>query len=747
MTSPSPDRLFLLLLLAALVAFYFPGLLPGRILLPVDILCSALPWSATAGCAGVTPANPIISDQVFQFFPWRSVVRAGGWGAVFWNPYNFGGSPLLANGQSALLYPPNWLHLLLPPAWSYVLLAMLRTALALGFTWLFARRHVSAPAAALAAAAYGFSYTFVFSLGFPLGDAVSLMPALFWALDARRWWALAAATALELLAGQPETALVVFLAAGAYFLARWPSRCDLLRAAGAVLLGALVAAPQIFLLLQYLGQSAASRLRAEYNPLFYSAHTLLEFLTPEFFGTSSPAQRWASNEGGYFGFLPALLVLGWALSSPRKAARNPFLWIFLGSLAFIYRVPPLAWLLQLPHLRTIFVTKFWAGATFAGAMLAAFAWDDFLERRIRFSLLLLLSLAGGLLLLFARWHFRDFINALGLVSFENWVLLKFGFFLALSLLALRFRPSLAVVVLLVESYVYLGRYNTAAPVSLLYPRTPVVDFLRRDPERARIMGDGVLPPNTSAVFGLEDVRGYDAVTSWAYFRYMTAIDPSFPDLWPRLNLNAAAPNRETLYLRDRFERPLQEWGRGYRDFLRRVYYWNDRLARVERPALLDLLNVKYFLVSHGGKPPPGTENYRLAYSGEVDAWENPNRLPRAFVVSAWEPVADEESALTAIRHPNFDPRKTAILCCGPPNPPLPTPNPQEFRAAEILSYTAGEVVIRATGPGALVLADASYPGWRAEGYAIYRADYLFRAVLLPAGAHTLRFYYRPSLDF
>ena len=63
--------------------------------------------------------------------------------------------------------------------------------------------------------------------------------------------------------------------------------------------------------------------------------------------------------------------------------------------------------------------------------------------------------------------------------------------------------------------------------------------------------------------------------------------------------------------------------------------------------------------------------------------------------------------------------------------------------AEILSYRPDEVVIRATGPGRLVLADTWYPGWRAEGYQIDLVDGLLRGVQIPAGTHTVRFSYHP----
>jgi membrane protein YfhO len=53
-----------------------------------------------------------------------------------------------------------------------------------------------------------------------------------------------------------------------------------------------------------------------------------------------------------------------------------------------------------------------------------------------------------------------------------------------------------------------------------------------------------------------------------------------------------------------------------------------------------------------------------------------------------------------------------------------------------------------TAPGLLVLADSYYPGWRAfvddEEVAIRPVNHLFRGVPLPAGAHRVRFEYRPA---
>src|SRR5207237_8189875 len=97
-----------------------------------------------------------------------------------------------------------------------------------------------------------------------------------------------------------------------------------------------MALPQLLPELNYVLSSAASYFRDQYKPLYSSPRSLLEFLTPEFFGTSAPVHRWGSHEGGFFGLAPFLLALSFLSSSPNAAARNPWTWAFLINLAFIY---------------------------------------------------------------------------------------------------------------------------------------------------------------------------------------------------------------------------------------------------------------------------------------------------------------------------------------------------------------------------------------------------------------------------
>jgi hypothetical protein len=78
----------------------------GKALGPFDQIRAMAPWN---GPAPEQPWDVLQADGVLQFYPWRDLVlQAWGSGTMpFWNPYELAGYPLLANSQSAALYPPH----------------------------------------------------------------------------------------------------------------------------------------------------------------------------------------------------------------------------------------------------------------------------------------------------------------------------------------------------------------------------------------------------------------------------------------------------------------------------------------------------------------------------------------------------------------------------------------------------------------------------------------------------------------
>jgi hypothetical protein len=78
----------------------------GEAIGPFDQIQQMAPWN---GPKPTQPWDVLQADAVLQFYPWRDLVlKSWGQGEVpLWNPYELAGYPLLANSQSAALYPPH----------------------------------------------------------------------------------------------------------------------------------------------------------------------------------------------------------------------------------------------------------------------------------------------------------------------------------------------------------------------------------------------------------------------------------------------------------------------------------------------------------------------------------------------------------------------------------------------------------------------------------------------------------------
>jgi hypothetical protein len=132
-------------------------------------------------------------------------------------------------------------------------------------------------------------------------------------------------------------------------------------------------------------------------------------------------------------------------------------------------------------------------------------------------------------------------------------------------------------------------------------------------------------------------------------------------------------------------------------------------------------------------------------------FENQAAAERAFFVRATGAVVEADAArcLRILRSPEFDPATMLLL----DRPGPDTPNDLAHGVASIQFGAYGPDVVRidvvADIPGFVVLTDAFYPGWTvdvdgAAAAAPLRADCFFRAVPVPAGAHSIVFRYAPA---
>jgi hypothetical protein len=128
-------------------------------------------------------------------------------------------------------------------------------------------------------------------------------------------------------------------------------------------------------------------------------------------------------------------------------------------------------------------------------------------------------------------------------------------------------------------------------------------------------------------------------------------------------------------------------------------------------------------------------------------YENRGALPRAFVVPEAVPLPDRPDVLSTLKTTDF--RRCVLLegYDGRSEEPAPIGS---FRPATIREYKPNHVALElaAGDPGYLVLTDIWFPGWTCtvdgRPAAVHRANFLFRAVELPRGAHQVVFTFTPA---
>ena len=254
-----------------------------------------------------------------------------------------------------------------------------------------------------------------------------------------------------------------------------------------------------------------------------------------------------------------------------------------------------------------------------------------------------------------------------------------------------------------ELIYYGAGFNPSLARPLYYPETPAIEFLRADRSAFRLLGLGwALGPDTGLVYGLDDARGQDFATVKRYEELVTGASGEFF-----------------------------------------FYAGPDRL-----PPSFAALGVKYVLADNPWKAPA---DFERVYRGEISVYRSKLFAGRALIPEGRE-TERPERILKRLRSKGFDPRETLLLEEEPLVPPrnaAKAPFPGRART-RIVSDSPDEVRIEASTPkpAFLLLLDTYFPGWKAEvdgsPAKIYRADYNFRAVALPAGTSEVRFRYEPA---
>jgi hypothetical protein len=284
------------------------------------------------------------------------------------------------------------------------------------------------------------------------------------------------------------------------------------------------------------------------------------------------------------------------------------------------------------------------------------------------------------------------------------------------------KAALALLVLAADVTLFAPAYQLRSSPRLYTDEPAAATFLRGDhsPYRKLTYFPSFLPDwnhakevltcNWGTVFGIEDANG----------------------------ANAQQERRYTDYLF--FEGAVDTSGGTFSD---------DTLFQADQP-VLHSLNVKYVLVPRPFTAAMG-EGFDKVYSNpHVTIYLNRNAYPRAYFADRAMGEDDPAKILKTVKARGFDGRRLALVEAWPA--PAPALSPPE--ASDEVHYTRrslNDIALATSTRGSrfLVLSEMFYPGWRAhvDGREIplYRANYLFRGLVVPAGRHEVTMRFRPPV--
>lgn len=754
---------FLLLTLLPL-AFTAGGFWKEKVVAPTVTLAGVAPWASPPLeeliLENSSPHNPLLLDPLVQMEPWRRAARAN----LLFNPAQGAGAALLANGQSAVLFPLELAARLLSPVRGATYLQAARLLLAVWGLFLLARRlGLSEISAVLAASVYLGGGFLQLWRGHPHSYVAALAPWIVFAAleitrrpNARAAVLLAVLGALAVFAGHPETLLHVVILAALVALPSLIARC---RRGGlafarrflgwttlAALLSLALAAPALLPFLENLQVSAEWELRQDRHlppvielPLAGSITRLapaasLRLLGDPFEGSWRGPENLAELGGGSVG-AAALVLLPLALLSARRR-KHALGWWLVGLLGLLVGAhllllsKPFGWL---PLLRTSLLKRLSLWWVLAAAVLVGLAVEAVLRRRRagkgesgsrgianKVALVALASSAGLALVLVGLKRWLPAASGQGWATMPLAGEMVIGLAAALAVVGLSLTRraatsqgrlgvpaalalGLLLLLLVAPRAALFSRWVPLSTSLSFYPETEAIREVRERAAGWRVTGiDAALVPHSAAFFGLEEVRAYDPMTFAPYQHFAERLGHKPHAGWQRV-LEPAGPAMDYLGVRYLFDHP----------------------TRAGRP---------------GGA---------LFYAGpDAVVYENPGALPRLFAPRRFRTFGEEAGALAAaLAIGDFADEASAH---GEGLPPVGEHENGAVEVTQLAVRRSGRVTAEVTAktPALLVTSQPAIPGWRlsidGEPAEPARVNGAFLGAWVEAGQHRVDFRYAPA---
>ena len=726
--------------------FALPYLFQGKTVFPSTYLVNFFsPWNAYPGFSSPIK-NGAMPDIISQVFPWKvftiDSLKSGQ--IPFWNPYSFAGTLHLANYQSAVLSPFNFLFFILPflTAWNF--LVLLQPLLAGLFTYLYGKSiRFSNQASLLSSISFMFCGFLTTWMGYAtLGYAILFLPLALFAIekyfssDKHIYLFLLALTfPLSFFSGHFQISLYFGALVFTYLIFKMitaGSKKNIFFISLYFLIGIVLTLPQVLPSIEAYSQSLRSSIfmKAEVIPWSY----LATFLAPDFFGNPVTRNDWFGHYAewnAYLGLIPLMLGF-YSITLIRKQKYIIyFLLVSIAAILLSFQSPFIELLvaLKIPVLSTSAASRIIVLFSFSFAILAGFGLDKLLEdikqKNIKtifgwLSIFVLVFLCLWVVVLLKLFIPLDKI----IIARQNLLLptaLAFLMFLFATVSVLmvhlkkNFLINMFVIVLLLiiafDMYRFAAKWMPKDPQSLAYPVIPIAKEFTKLSDGNRFMSN--LGSEATVYYRLPVLEGYDAVYSQRYGEFVSALQTG----------------------------DVRESSRSVVVFPKNGIYTAQAI---------NLLGVKYVIHKKADDHASWTfpfwnykqGSFKLIYEDQsYQILENEDVFPRTFFVDKFQIERNPQRIINKMFASNL--QKEVILEENPKQAITGT------GTVNINSYTPNKIVLKTVtnGNSLLFLSDAYSKDWKAtvdgKEVKIYRADYDFRAIFVPKGSHDVIFEYDP----
>lgn len=761
----------LLFIVFLVCTFFWKIFLRNQVPIPGDFIVGVYyPWLdyKWGFAAGVPVKNPILTDVVSFTYPMQilsiDLIKSGQ--LPLWNPYIFAGMPLLANFQSAPFSPTNFVYFIFSTFDAWSIQIILQHILAAFFTYFLLRYwEVTKFGSIIGGIIYAFSgFNLIWSQWNGHTLAASFIPLIILFVD--KWlreghffdgFGISFSLFFLFLSGYPQVALYLALALVILWIVRFKKNKDYifrtLFLGLFLLLGLGLSSFQTLPGAELLSLSQREVEPHPYEWAFLPWSKIITFLAPDYFGNHATQNYWGpqdyTSNTGFVGVI-AIIFMSASFYLLKKKKEVRYL-ISLLAVSLVFAFPTVVsiflWKSGIFGLNAASAHRSLILFNLSVALLAGFGFDFIMkEKKVNYiyifiiPFLILLSFGSYSLVKYILSFYKPGIysplvkNILAYkVSLRNLVFPGGMFLITLLIFLLRkkierktkFSAIYLVFPLLVfELFRFGWKFTPFSPKEIIFPNTPVLDFLQSLEEPVRITGSRVIPINMRMPYKLESLEGYDAVYPLNTSKFIAAINSAKSGTDPVGRYGTV----------DNLESPLLE-------IANTRYYLSAKTGLSDEIGILGL-----------GLSDQKSGKFKKVFEDKsVSVFENLNSLPRAFMVYAYEKIEDEDEVLDRLLDQNFPNDKKVVL-----DRDVILENNEDQKTnyqVKYISYkeTRSIIEVETSKEGLLFVSDTYYPGWEVfvdgKEETIYKADYSFRAVKIPEGKHVVFFEYKPESFF